>query len=432
MTPSQKSPLFYGWKLSWLACFGNFMIHGGGVYLMNAFIEPFSDLYGWSRGEISTALGIGSFCGMAAAPFLASLAMRMSLRWIMLVGAIFGGISLFFLGWFTSLTMFTINFCVLWIMGQACGGVIANALMSSWFVKHRGKAFGIVNFGMSFSGAILPFIALVLIKYFTVQTATAVLGGFTLLVLVPGVWFLVRDTPASMGLLPDGEESDTPAAPEEKKQDKGAAFDPLAGQPAPTVNELLHSHLTWRVGIVFALGILAAAGIVGQLKPRFSDLGFDDFTAMGFMCATAFFVACGKYFWGWVSDKFPPIRTAKILFAYNIGAYLLAFLPPSLFTLTIFAIFCGIGVGGTWTMLPAVVVDIFGRTHFMAAYRVVSIFIFIKSFGYIIMGQSYQLTGSYDAAFICFSVMSAVSLFLLPKTGTKYMRPKAKTAESAQ
>lgn len=416
MGQDSKKAVFYGWKLSFLAAFGIMMLHGGAVYLMNTFMQPFTQMYGWTRGEMGTALGLGSFCGMAAAPLLASLAMRVSVRYIMFAGAIVGGISMFFFSWFTNLRLFTLNFCLLWISGQACGGVVANALMSNWFIRHRGKAFGIVNFGMSLSGAVLPFVALILLTYASARTATAVLGGIVLLFVAPAVWLFVRDTPESMGLTPDGEVPapiDGKTKPGEGGQEDG---------PPPTVRELLRSPLVYRIGMAFSLGILAAAGVVGQLKPRFSDLGFSDFTAMAFMCATAFFTACGKYAWGWVCDRIPPIRAARILFIYCCGAYLLSFLPPSALSVGIFAVFCGLGMGGTWTILPAVVVDVFGRAHFMAAYRVVSLFIFFKSFGYIIMGQSYQLTGSYDAAFLVFSALSLVSLLLVPKEGAKYRR----------
>ena len=416
MASKYNATVFYGWKLSFLAAFGNFMIQGGAVYLMNAFIEPFSGLYGWSRGEIGTALGIGSFCGMAAAPLLASLAMRVSLRLIMTLGALFGGISLFLLGHFTDLTLFTLNFCVLWIAGQACGGVIANALMSNWFVRHRGKAFGLVNFGMSFSGAVLPFAALILIKLFSVQMASSILGVFLLVVLLPATWFLVRDTPESMGLAPDG-------APVTGEADNEATHSAEPEMP-PTIRELLREPLVYRIGIPFTLSILASAGVVGQLKPRFSDLGFDDFTAMGFMCATAFFTASGKYLWGCICDRIPPLKTAKIFFIYCVGAFLLAFLPSNVFTVTLFCLLCGLGMGGTWTLLPAVIVSVFGRENFMATYRVIAMFLFFKSFGYIVMGQSYQLTGSYDAAFITFSLLFLLGFFISPSPGTKYIRRK--------
>lgn len=415
MGTDHDTKVFYGWKLSLLAAFGNFMIQGGAVYLMNAFIEPFSGLYGWTRGEIGTALGIGSFFGMAAAPVLASLAMKVSLRLIMTLGALFGGISLFLLGQFTSLTLFTLNFCVLWIAGQACGGVIANALMSNWFVRYRGRAFGIVNFGMSFSGAVLPFVALILIKFFSVQTASAILGIVLLVVLLPLTWIFVRDTPESVGMRPDGIE---PPASEEGELSRAEAAAP------PTIRELLREPLVYRIGIPFTLAILASAGVVGQLKPRFSDLGFGDYTAMGFMCATAFFTASGKYIWGWICDKIPPLLAAKIFFLFCAGSFLLAFLPANLFTVAVFSLFCGLGIGGTWTLLPAVIVDVFGRANFMAAYRVIAVFLFFKSLGYIVMGWSYQLTGSYDAAFIAFCVLFIAGFALSPRVGSKYARQR--------
>ena len=411
MFPHRNSNVFYGWNLSFLASFGNFMIQGSSVFLLNAFIEPFQGLYGWSRGELGTVLGIGSFCGMAAAPFLASLAMKVSLRLIMTIGALLGGISLFMLAQFTSLTLFTLNFCLLWIAGQACGGVVANALMSNWFVKHRGKAFGIVNCGMSLSGAVLPFVALILIKLFSVQMASAILGTFLLVVLLPTTWFFVRDTPESMGLTPDGP----PRTEQETSTEK---LSPKPQATPPSIREFLHNPLIYRIGIPFTLAIMAAAGVVGQLKPRFSDLGFDDFTAMTFMCITTLITAGGKYVWGSICDKISPLKTTKFFFLYCVGAYLLALLPPNLFTVSLFCVFCGLALGGAWTLLPAVVVSVFGRANFMAAYRVIVLFLFFKSLGYIIMGQIYQFTGGYDAAYITFSIMFLVAFFILPSPST--------------
>lgn len=412
------SKMFYGWKLGYLAMLGNLLIQGGAVYLMNVFTQPFSTLYGWSRGEVTLALGIGSFCGMIAAPLLASLSMRIGLRKVMLGGAVIGSVNLFLLGWFDELWLFTLNLCLLWISSQACGGVIANALMSNWFVKHRGKAFGLANFGTSFSGSILPFAALLLINAFTVQTATAILGIAAFLLLVPASYILVRDTPAEMGLVPDGESAATP--PEEThgaEETQGKEAD----EP-PSIRELLHDPLVYRIGIAFTLAILAAAGTTGQLKPRFSDLGYGDFAATAFMSLTCVFVASGKYIWGWVCDKLTALRTAKIMFVFCFFAFMLAFLPVNLFTVSLFSVVCGIAVGGPWTVLAAVVAEVYGGKNFIAAYRVITFFLFFKSFGFILMGQAYELTGSYDAAFMGFCAICVLCFFLTPKIGTRYQK----------
>jgi MFS family permease len=101
---------------------------------------------------------------------------------------------------------------------------------------------------------------------------------------------------------------------------------------------------------------------------------------------------------------------------------MLTFLPANVFTAFIFSLLCGLGMGGAWTLLPAVVVDVFGRANFLAAYRVVAFFLFMKSFGYIITGQAYQLTGSYDAAFVAYSVLCLVGFAITPREGAKYAK----------
>ncbi|CAK7057111.1 MAG: hypothetical protein DELT_01280 [Desulfovibrio sp.] len=420
--PAAEKKLFYGWKLGFLAMLGNLLIQGGAVYLMNVFTQPFSTLYGWSRGDVTLALGIGSFCGMAASPLLASLAMRIGLRPLMLGGAVLGSVNLFLLGWFDELWLFTVNLCLLWITSQACGGVIANALMSKWFVTHRGKAFGLVNFGTSFSGAILPFTALLLINEFSVRTATTVLGTAAFLILVPASFILIRDTPQEMGLEPDG---DTPL-PIHKMPETGQPeiSKPAVPHTSPSMRELLSSPLMYRIGISFTLIILAGAGVTGQLKPRFSDLGYGDFAATAFMSLTCVFVASGKYIWGWVCDKLTALRTARVMYVFCFFSFLLAFLPANPVTVALFAVICGIAVGGGWTILAAVVAEVYGGKNFVAAYRVITFFLFFKSLGFILMGQVYELTGSYDAAFGIFCGIAVLGFLLTPKTGTRYIAAK--------
>ena len=426
MPPSQKAPTFYGWKLALLTMFGNFMFQGGAIYLLNAFIQPFGELYGWTRGELGSAQGLGSFIGMASAPFLTAMAMKVGIRPIMLAGAICGGTSLFLLGHVTSMLAFTINFCVLWIAGQACGGALGNALMSQWFLRQRGKAFGMANAGLSMAGIVVPGFALLLITLFSVQTASSIIGVMALVILVPGIWLLVRDTPEEMGLRPDGDPPAQETAKTEAGQPEKKTVDENAqDQDIPSIKELLASPLVYRIGFAFAFGLVSAAGAVAQLKPRFSDLGFDDFSAMAFLCFVALCASVGKYTWGLICDKLTPIRTAKLLFICNALATLLAFLPPTTFCVFIFSLLSGFCFGGIWTVLPAIIAEIFGRHRFMAVYRVITVFLFLKSFGYIIMGHAYQLFGSYDAAYLIFSALYAVGFFLIPRIGAKYIRKQA-------
>lgn len=301
----EDSPCFYGWKLAVLGFFANVMIQGGGIYILNALIEPLSELHGWSRGDMGTSLAVASCLGMLSISVFSSLALRVPLRILMAAGSIMGAFGFWIMGQTSSLNLFTAGLTAIWVGGQACGGAVANALMSNWFVRHRGKAFGLVNMGTSMSGAILPMVALLLLHEYGVPATTFVLALVTL-ILLPASLLLVRETPESMGLYPDGLPSQS------INIEQGA---PRTIIPWKTLTRMPECY---RLGLIFGFGLMIVAGVVGQLKPRFSDLGFSEYVAMSLMALTALCAALGKYIWGWITDKVPPIKATRLLILSTI------------------------------------------------------------------------------------------------------------------
>lgn len=393
--------MFYGWKVCFVSCMGNLLVVGGVTYIMNAFMEPMTLLHGWTRGDIGTAVGLGTFCGTISMPILASLAMHYSLRLLTTLGMALGGLAFMGLGYADSLPVFTALFALAWVAGQACGGVVGNALMGNWFIRFRGRAFGVANLGTSLSGAILPFLALVLINLFDVRMAFLLIGG-CILAFTPLCHVVVRDKPEDMGLLPDNRAADEPGA---------------SSVPPRTVivpwKDLLSYRDAYCIGLAFGFGLLAAAGVLGQLKPRFADLGFSDYTAMTFMCLTALCAAAGKYLWGWVCDRKTPLYSAKLLMIANVCTLGVAMLPPTVFAVTLFVTVGGACLGGFWTVLPAVVAHVVGRERFVSVYRFVTVFISFKALGYPVMGFSYQWTGSYDAGYVLCIGLLILCFFLM-------------------
>ncbi len=207
------------------------------------------------------------------------------------------------------------------------------------------------------------------------------------------------DKPADKNTFPDGLPPDGTT---------------VTGPAAPcTWKALVHCPSAYKIGLAFGLGLMMSAGVVGQLKPRFSDLGFSDAAAMSLMVLTAAFAAAGKYFWGWTSDKLGPLRTAKLLFAANILGLAIAFLPQNVVTCLLFATCCGLFLGGFWTMYPAFVAAVFGRDNFTSAYRFTSLFIPLKSLGYVLMGFSFDFFRNYDAAYMFFMLMLLLGYVLI-------------------
>lgn len=394
--------MFHGWKLSLLGSGGNFLLQGGIIYMMNAFIEPLTATLGWSRGDIGAVMSVAALLGALSVPVLSSLSLRMSLRLLMTLGALVGGLSIISLGHIHTLPLFTVAFSLAWISGQAFGGAVANILISNWFKRYQGRAFGLCNIGTSLSGAIMPFVLMLLIEYFDVRTAWTIYGC-AVLCAAPICWLLIRDTPAMLGLHVDNSAGEQLEA---------------SAKVVISLAKILRIPAVYQIGFSFGSALMVGSAVMSQLKPRLVDAGLGSYPAMAFMCATALCAGLAKYLWGWLCDRYNPVVVARLLMLSNALALTLAFLPQNVFTVAFFVVAFGICVGGVWVTLPAVVAFHFGRSHFVSVYRVVGTFILLKSVGYLILGYSHSLTGSYDTAFAIFVVVLIICFVLTLKLGT--------------
>lgn len=389
--------MFYGWKLCIITFMGNFLLQGSIIYMMNAFIDPLTLLHGWTRAQISMGMSVAALLGALSIPIWSSLSLRFSLRALMTTGALLGGTSLVMLGLTDKLALFYVFYTLAWMSGQAFGGAIGNILINQWFNKEKGRAFGLCNVGTSFSGAIMPFILLIAITNFDVQTAW-VSYGIIVLCVAPLCWFFVYDKPEDIGLhvdnIPDGE------------------YIPSKVVPALSWNDVLKNKDVYILGFTFSLALTVGSSVVSQLQPRMVDIGLDSYTAMAFSCLTALFLAAAKYIWGKACDVYNTVIVTRVLIASMLFSLSLIFIPPSFPVLFLFSFCFGITVGGVWSVMPAAVAFYFGKNNFVFYYRVVSTFILLKALGYSLLGFSQQLTGAYDLAYYFFCIILLICLVL--------------------
>lgn len=404
----KSSSLFYGWKLCLVTFLGNFLLQGSVVFMMNAFLDPLSVLHGWTRAEISLGISVAALFGALSVPIWSSLSSYFSLRVLMTAGAFLGGLSFIILGITDKLIFFYIFYTVAWACGQAFGGALGNVLMNQWFVEKRGKAFGISNIGTSFSGAVMPFLLLLIISFFDVQTAWISYGSIILL-LSPLCWIMVRDTPEEMGLYADNNPNvERNSKPKEKV--------------VISWKEVLKDKDVYIISFAFCSALMVASSVVSQLQPRMVDIGLAKYPAMTLSCLTAFCLAIGKYLWGNACDKYNPIKVGRFLFLSILLSLLLVFVHTNIYTLILFSICFGLTSGGVWVVMPGAVAFYFGKDNFVYYYRVVATFVLLKSVGYAILAFSQHLTHSYDLAYYLFC---AVLLACLASTYLLKTTPRA-------
>lgn len=416
-----KSTIFYGWYIVLMAFTANFMSAGTGFYLMNAFMEPLCEARYWTRTDISLAPAYATIFGLMAQMVFGTIVNRIGARTLMLAGSFVASIAFFLLFRSESLWQFYLFFIILYIANAAYGGIVASTSVNNWFIIKRGHAMGLATAGVSFSGAVLPPLVMIMILRMGMEPASAIIALMVIIV-GPVAWLVVKNWPEDMGLSPDGIDSVTGAGtgPRQPKQGQsispgpGASYIP-PGQPVRSwpVKRLVRISAFWKIGMAYALLTAAAVGVMSQLKPRFADIGFDDMTAMWLMAGTALAGAAGKYAWGIICDHFEIRRVAALVAVANGIGLLFAFIQGSPMALILFVVIFGFTMGGIMSTYPILIADFFGREAFPSVVRFTSLFLAMQIVGFILAGQSFDRTGSYGFAYALFIIFDIVAAGLI-------------------
>jgi len=419
----KNSGVFYGWFIVAIAFIANFISVGTGFYVFNAFMEPLCEIRGWTRTDVNLALTIGMTFMLLGQIIFGTLVMRLGARRLMLFGSTVAGISFIFLFRVPELSHFYLFSALLSLGNGAYGGIVAGTVVNNWFVKKRGRAMGVASAGISLSGAVLPFAAMVMILKSGMISASFWIG-LVILCFGPVAWLVIRDWPEDYGMAPDGADmgddldismKDTAFDLKKNKADlKGKlGFSDTNELHIWKLSKLVKTGAFWKIGFAFPLVLAGVSSVMSQLKPRFSDIGFDDMTAMKMMACTAFIGAIGKYVWGMLCDRYSSKKVVVVLFGANCIGLSLALIHGSMAAVIIFIVLFGFAMGGLMSTFPIIIADLFGRMSFPAVARFISIFFVLELAGFIIAGQSFDRTGSYDTAYIIFLVLDVIAFFLM-------------------
>lgn len=412
-----KKKIYYGWYIVAMAFLGNFMATGTGFYAFNAFLEPLCSERGWSRTDINIAPLIGMAVYLICMLIYGTIIPRVGPRLLMAIGSIIAAVSFLFLGQAHSIWIFYI-LCILIFIGHgAMNGIVANTAVNNWFISKRGKAMGIATAGISLSGAVIPFAVMIILKKYSLNHAFIWIS-IMLLIVSPVLWFVMRNRPEDHGLLPDGEAPHTgkgtlkkAQAPEDIRPDKTDKAD--SGTHLWTFSKLAREPAFWKIGITYGLVLMGVSSIMFQLKPRFRDIGYDDEIAMAMMAATSLIGAAGKYIWGILCDRFEPRRITTLLMAANGLGLGLALFQDFVPALVLFILIFGFAMGGLMSTFPIIIANLFGRESFPVVYKYIGLLAAIEGAGFIIMGQSFDRTGSYDTAYTIFFLMDIIAVFII-------------------
>jgi len=401
--------VFYGWWIVAIGCVQD-AVKGG---LFNTgftlyFLPVLTEL-NLSRAATSLPFSLSRLEAALGAPFVGYLIDRFDVRVMLVAGTLLAGAGLILLSLTHSYLLFLLVFIGPLSFGFQAGFNQATlAVVAHWFRRKRGLAMAIVQTGQSIGGVVIfPLVAVAVLRLG--WRAAAVLSGFAVLTLLPLV-LLIRRSPESMGLLPDGERS------------AGAADVGLPSVPGEakefTTREALRTRTFWLLAAFHGLRNVPYAGVTVHLVPLIVWKGLDEASAAFYVGLTALVTVVIRPLTGWLGDR----RSKQTVGAVGVllgaaGLVVLAYGDGAWWALVLFAVLFSFGDGVnsvTW----ALVGDVFGRTHFATIRGWISMFQSFASMpAAVYTGWIYDRTQSYTQALVAFVICygaAAIVLWLMP------------------
>ena len=283
-------------------------------------IVPLEDAFGWSRSDISLAVAINVLLFGLVSPFAAALMEKFGIRKVVM-----SALTTVSLGAF--LTIFIQapwQLIATWgvIVGVGTGSmalVFAATVANRWFVAKRGLVTGILT-AASATGQLIFLPGLShLAQTYGWRSVSLTVASFAMLV-VPFVFFFLRDKPADLGILPYGAPADWQPPAKSELSAVALAIDTLKQSSK-------RKDFWYLFGSFFVCG-LSTSGLIGtHFIPAAHDHGMPTTLAASLLAMVGVFDVIGTVFSGWLTDRYDP---RKLLFFYFGLRGLSLFLLPSI------------------------------------------------------------------------------------------------------
>jgi MFS family permease len=340
--------MYYGWRIT--ATFSLLVFASAGIrHAVGPFLKPIVADLQVDRASFSLVIALGLFLYGAFMPLVGALVDRLGARLVTSAGCVVLAVALVLTAFCRTLLELAAVYGVLAAVGLAATGpVVANAVVSRWFIARRGTAVSLLgSAAMAGMSLMVPAVAW-LILTLGWRAAYIAIGLLVLVVLLPLCLLVLRDSPESLGLEPDGvaPAASTVAVTRERT--------PVA-TAATTVAfwQLAGSFFTCG----FSMSLVSSHGV-----PMLTDHGFTPL----FASWTFGVLGGGSMFFtlllGPVSDRFGRRRVLAAIYGGRAAVFAALFLiRDNPVAMLLVAFIGGITLAGSMSMTSALTADIYGR-----------------------------------------------------------------------
>jgi MFS family permease len=392
--------LYYGWWVVTGAFLLLFCSMGTHFYAFPVFFDVMVREMEWARTQVALALTVGTFVLGVAGLLIGALIHRIGLRLVMVCGTLIAGLGFLLLTTVTEPWQFYLYYGL--ILSAGIAGIEAVPTMTAveaWFDRGRSTALGIATTGMGVGGVVMAPLAGWLVSRYDWQIAFAFMAGIVMLVGIP-ISVTIMRTPGWRRIVPGQVQ-------QEGLQVRDA-----------TIKQALRQKSFWLVSIGSMLWLWAyLIGITHQVAFAV-DIGIDRVAAAGAVGLLCAFSIPGRLGFGKLGDIMDKRYVMMMAAGLQVLAFVILLRTTNLTMLYIYSCLIGVSIGGLTPILPGLLADYFGGSHFGTIYGASGM---VNTLGLMIGpvygGWIFDTAGSYHLAFlsgIILTLLAVVLVYLAP------------------
>lgn len=277
------------------------------------------------------------------------------------------------------------------------------ATTRKWFRKQAGLVAGIAGSAWAVGNAIFLPVMTGLADSHGWRDTSLILGICFGAVIILCALFIIRDTPESMGLRPDGEESPPPL--------NGTASVEVSWD----IKRALKTSQFVLLFISYSVYNIGLNGIIAHAVAWGTDLGSPVATAGIFSTALAVPWIFGCVAGGWLGDKYGKGRVMPIGLMIATAAMIYGWLGVHTQQgLILLSIGVGLGTGLQVPLYVPVLGDLFGRARVGSLFGILTFgYGLIGGWGPLIWARLREATGYYNAAALVSAICYAIAMVAL-------------------
>ena len=403
----------WGWGMIVYSIFMYCFYAGWGADGLNIFTTAFQRTRGWDPATLLTLVAPGALLGVVGSGFFGQIIIKTGPRFVITSGLVCFAASVFWFGRVSALWQFAVAFMLINFFGAGFGFIATGTLITTWFPRKKGIALGWATMGFPLAtAAFVPVIAF-MFNRMGMASATTAWCGILIVFAVLG-FFFVKDNPEQIGCYPDNE----PISQAEIK----ANLEEMEGYVSPfTVKRLLRDKDMWLIAVGWGCLWMVTVGIVVQLVPRMTSIGYSQPHAIALLSAAAVCALPGSILWGWLDQKFGT-RFASICYGaiYIVTLILLIAQTKNTVLNFITVVFVGLGLGGIKNLITSMVGTVYGRYDFMAANRIIMpITVVVRTLCFPVMGVTLAAFKTLSGAYGAFILVDVIAIVLVFATTSK-------------